>query len=72
MALRGGKISGSRGICRHRLFDGQNQGRGDAVAKAIKVCYDAEGDFLEVLFSQEPGFMRATNHDAVMERVSDF
>lgn len=41
------------------------------MAKAIKVWYDAEGDFLEVLFSEAPGFMRATNHDAVMERVSD-
>ena len=39
------------------------------MAKAIKVWYDAEGDFLEVLFSDKPGHMQETNHDAVMERV---
>jgi len=41
------------------------------MAQTIKVWYDAEGDFLEVLFSDKPGYMRETDNDAVMERVDD-
>ncbi len=41
------------------------------MAQQIKVWFDAEGDFLEVRFSDKPGFMRETNNDAVMERVDD-
>ena len=41
------------------------------MAQVIKVYFDKEGDFLEVLFADKPGFMRATDHDAVMERVSE-
>ena len=37
----------------------------------VKVWFDAEGDFLEVQFSDAPGFMRPTAHDAVMERVDN-
>jgi len=37
--------------------------------KAVKVWFDAEGDFLEVLFSDAPGYMAATDDDAVMKRV---
>ena len=40
------------------------------MAEKIKVWFDAEGDFLEVLFSDKPGFMRETDNDAVMERVN--
>jgi uncharacterized protein YuzE len=40
------------------------------MAQSIKVYYDREGDFLEVLFFEEAGFMRATDNDEVMERVS--
>lgn len=39
------------------------------MADKIKVWYDTEGDFLEVRFSEGAGYERATNHDAVMERV---
>jgi hypothetical protein len=39
------------------------------MAKKVKVWFDAEGDFLEVRFSDKPGFMRETKNDAVMERV---
>ena len=39
------------------------------MAQHVKVWFDAEGDFLEVLFSDKPGFMRETDNDAVMERV---
>ncbi len=35
----------------------------------LKVWFDAEGDFLEVQFSDAPGYMRETTHDAVMQRV---
>ncbi len=35
----------------------------------IRVWYDAEGDYLEVLFDQKKGYFRETEHDAVMEKV---
>ncbi len=41
------------------------------MAQRVKVWFDAEGDFLEVIFSDKPGYMRETDHDAVMERVDD-
>ncbi len=39
------------------------------MAQQVKVWYDPEGDFLEVLFSDKAGYMKETNNDAVMERV---
>lgn len=41
------------------------------MAQRVKVWFDAEGDFLEVIFSDKPGYMRETDHDAVMERVDE-
>jgi uncharacterized protein YuzE len=41
------------------------------MAQTVKVWYDREGDFLEVQFSGEAGFMRETDNDAVMERVDE-
>ncbi len=41
------------------------------MAEKVKVWFDPEGDYLEVQFSQAPGFMRPTAHDAVMERVDE-
>lgn len=41
------------------------------MAQQVKVWFDAEGDFLEVRFSEKAGFMRETNNDAVMERVDE-
>jgi uncharacterized protein YuzE len=41
------------------------------MAQQVRIWYDAEGDFLEVLFSDTPGFMRETPNDAVMERVDE-
>jgi len=41
------------------------------MAKTVKVWYDPEGDFLEVTFSEKPGYMRETDNDAVMERVDE-
>jgi len=37
----------------------------------VKVWFDAEGDFLEVRFSDKAGFMRETKNDVVMERVNE-
>ena len=39
------------------------------MAQQVKIWFDAEGDFLEVRFSDKSGFMRETKNDAVMERV---
>jgi hypothetical protein len=41
------------------------------MADKVKVWFDAEGDFLEVRFSDDAGFMRETAHDALMERVDE-
>jgi uncharacterized protein YuzE len=41
------------------------------MAQQIKVWYDPEGDFLEVLFSDKAGYMKETNNEAVMERVDE-
>ena len=34
----------------------------------VKVWYDPEGDFLEVMFQQKEGYFRETNSDQVMEK----
>jgi uncharacterized protein YuzE len=39
------------------------------MAEKVKVWFDAEADYLEVRFSDAAGHMKATKHDAVMERV---
>jgi len=39
------------------------------MAERLKVWFDADGDFLEVRFSDVAGYEKGTNHDAVMERV---
>lgn len=41
------------------------------MARNVRVWFDREGDYLEVLFSDAPGYMRPTEHDAVMECVDD-
>ncbi len=41
------------------------------MAQKVKVWFDREGDLLEVLFSDEPGYIRETAHDAIMERVDE-
>lgn len=41
------------------------------MAQQVKIWYDPEGDFLEVLFSDKAGYMKETNNDAVMERVDE-
>lgn len=39
--------------------------------KEIKVWYDKEGDYLEVLFERKEGYFRETEDDALMEKVDE-
>ena len=41
------------------------------MAYKLKLWFDPEGDFLEVTFSDAPGYMRETKSDAVMQRVDE-
>jgi hypothetical protein len=41
------------------------------MAQHIRIWFDREGDTLEVLYSDQEGYMRETDNDAVMERVSE-
>ena len=41
------------------------------MTEKVRVWFDAEGDFLEVRFSDKAGFIRETKNDAVMERVDE-
>lgn len=41
------------------------------MANKVTVWFDAEADFLEVRFSDEPGYEKETSHDAVMERLDE-
>ncbi len=38
------------------------------MAAIVRIWFDKKGDYLEVLFSDKPGYMRETDNDAVMER----
>lgn len=37
--------------------------------KVIKLWYDSEGDYLEVIFERKKGYFRETKSDQVMEKV---
>ena len=39
------------------------------MADKVKVWFDAEADYLEVMFSDVAGYMKETKNDALMERV---
>jgi hypothetical protein len=41
------------------------------MADKVKLWFDPEGDYLEVTFSDAPGYMRETKSDAVMQRVDE-
>lgn len=41
------------------------------MGKEIKVWYDKEGDYLEVLFERRKGYFKETENDAVMEKVDE-
>jgi uncharacterized protein YuzE len=37
--------------------------------KDVKIWYDKEGDYLEVLFDRREGYFVETENDAIMEKV---
>jgi uncharacterized protein YuzE len=37
----------------------------------VKIWYDPEGDYLEVIFDQKAGYIRETANDQVMEKVDE-
>ena len=37
----------------------------------VRIWYDAEGDYLEVIFEQKAGYFRETENDQVMEKVDE-
>jgi len=37
--------------------------------RKVKIWFDREADYLEVLFDQREGFFRETENDQVMEKV---
>lgn len=39
--------------------------------KRVKIWYDPEGDYLEVIFDHRPGYFRETESDQVMEKVDE-
>lgn len=39
--------------------------------KVVKMWFDPEADFLEVIFEQKPGYFRPTENDQVMEKVDE-
>lgn len=40
-------------------------------ARKLKIWYDREADYLEVLFDQREGYFRETDNEQVMEKVDD-
>ena len=40
-------------------------------SKLIRVWYDREGDYLEVMFERKEGYFRSTESDQVMEKVDE-
>ena len=41
------------------------------MAEDVKVWYDKEADYLEVLFDRKAGYFRETENDSVMEKVDN-
>lgn len=41
------------------------------MGKEVKVWYDKEGDYLEVIFEKKAGYFKETENDAVMEKVDE-
>ena len=39
------------------------------MGKEVKVWYDKEADYIEVLFEKKEGYFTETDNDAVMEKV---
>ncbi len=41
------------------------------MAKEIKVYYDKEGDFLEIILEKKEGYFKETTNDFVMEKIDE-
>ena len=41
------------------------------MGKEIKIWYDKEGDYFEVIFEQKAGYFKETENDAIMEKVDE-
>lgn len=41
------------------------------MANKVRIWFDREADYIEVQFKQAPGYMKETEHEAVMERVDE-
>ena len=41
------------------------------MGEEIKVWYDKEGDYLEVLFDKKKGYFKETENDAIMKKVDE-
>ena len=41
------------------------------MGEAVRIWYDEEGDYLEVLFDRKKGYFRETDNDAVMEKIDE-
>lgn len=39
------------------------------MAKKVKIWYDVEADYLEVIFEKKTGYFKETSNDAVMKKV---
>lgn len=39
--------------------------------KRVTLWYDPEGDFLEMIFDQKPGYFHETTNDQVMEKIEE-
>ena len=42
-----------------------------AKKRPIRLWYDREGDFLEVLFERKPGYFKETSNEQVMKKVDE-
>ena len=59
--------SGQGFIIRSRL--GRKPRTNIFAERKVRIWYDREGDYLEVIFDQREGFFRETKNDQVMEKV---
>ena len=41
------------------------------MAKKLKIWYDKDGDFFEILFSDKPGYFVETDNEFVMRRIDE-
>src|SRR3990172_9738388 len=68
--VRRGQVRCSRRLHTDRIPHRQTTARRHHMAtKVVKLWFDREGDFLEVLFEDKEGFFRETENDQVMGRV---